>query len=1308
MIQENSCLVMQITLKSNTYYVTDRPDISLDGNVYRNVVLSWGNIEFFGNIGDGEFQTGSTEVVLMNGEEYIDAGYNFDPTDIWNNYTAEIRRYSSGMYNFVDYGDGLGCLPVKKGKIKNYQISNNQISFSIEDVDSRDSILIPGVICVDNSSLDESDARTTITGVIGGSGDTISVTDSSIFYTGELVFLTENTGDTEYARILSIDSDNNRLTFYEDVQNSFSSGTNYIEKAFRVIPKKFIDQTIPVLFGDLGETGNIFAKLITTNGGAGTQKIICDYIKTTSISQVGIFFEDMREYLKAEEDEDYTINNNIIDFEIDTEATLSEDIVTISGGIQVIKVSSIDNIIWYDEDTVENANPEMLTVSVIKIDQELMQVVDKPSNIYIQVERGYNGTNITTHNAGAKIYQSSKYSSKNLISFFHLFPAVASSNYYYKTNPGAPTLVISDIMTGWNNIIDGDLNTYYEIYYDISEQSMRIINFDIKFANIEKSYKVIYSCLALKSYLYLYLDADSSLLITKTRYNHFKFALYDPNQKTERDEDLLTQSAGTGNQDFNYHIQGSIEYSGLTAQTASIDMLIDNYSTFSGDNQTTVYHDSEFTNIIKYKPNYNLEYLEYDYTGSENYLYSNNYKDTGRPFVEAAEEGPYIIDKLTDLNKKWKFSMLFWYYTAGIKFRLNTIGIWCRFLVDFTENELISKATGRQITETVSDITKSTEGNLCEHPKDVCCQLLTQEMQYEEDDFGYTWRESSYKYCYVMNYNTTLEIIDVTIPERPVQVSTTDLSSSFGGYSYDFKLYEDKIYLTNGTDRLMIIDVSDKMNPTVDKLILDGELGGVDLTGAKGLDIEGNYLYVGTTTKMEVIDISDTENPVHVGTAENGVGGVTINESQELQYVAEFGYVFVSIKSGVEIIDVSTPSSPTHVNLISITNYVALYRRLRMKIVGDYLYYCQIAALDTFNLLIYDISDPGSPNLESTTSIDDIWGLWVYNDKAYLTNTVLDQWDVTNKAAPSKTKSTYNTGRYGEITFDTENDLVYFFTDPASGDDSINVYNDDDLSKVNIINPFGNMEFSEIKQIVLASEYDHVRDVAFSYGGKDDQIEGWKFTSTIASHYLYQIMKNYSGKIDIIDIYQIYNKPVMGSEIKIEDILFVADSGVRKLSVFHTGSDLICNDFIVKYKRNNATDEFEGVYVLPDTYTMVKSGITLQQARIDYYDGRKKTLEIESRFIYSENIAKKLAEWHADDKAEVHFYCEIYLDYKHYSDKNSLNTQYQIGDIIYLNGTDSGITFDSSKPLYIKDISILDSGREILIKAKSLHPISSF
>jgi hypothetical protein len=234
--------------------------------------------------------------------------------------------------------------------------------------------------------------------------------------------------------------------------------------------------------------------------------------------------------------------------------------------------------------------------------------------------------------------------------------------------------------------------------------------------------------------------------------------------------------------------------------------------------------------------------------------------------------------------------------------------------------------------------------------------------------------------------------------------------------------------------------------------------------------------------------------------------------------------------------------------------------------------------------------------------------------------------------------------------------------------------------------------------------------IAFSYGFDDERKKGYEFCEWIASHFNLAIPRNTAGKIDIINLWKNQNDPGTPLEINIEDILQVP-GGQRRISIKQTGVDLLYNDVVIKYKRNNSTNEYQAVYIVPDNLQLINpiggSPNTVSQARDTFYGGKKRTLTIESPFIYNEYDAIRKAQWEINDKAEAKFWVEFYIDYELYDNK-SLSAQYKIGDVIALVGKCNGIKFANTEKFIIQDIINCDEGRELCIHAKSNDPVTAF
>jgi len=74
----------------------------------------------------------------------------------------------------------------------------------------------------------------------------------------------------------------------------------------------------------------------------------------------------------------------------------------------------------------------------------------------------------------------------------------------------------------------------------------------------------------------------------------------------------------------------------------------------------------------------------------------------------------------------------------------------------------------------------------------------------------------------------------------------------------------------------------------------------------------------------------------------------------------------------------------------------------------------------------------------------------------------------------------------------------------------------------------------------------------------------------------------------------------------------------------------------------------------------------------------------------------------------VFFYVTVTVAAEHYSVVNAKAGQYEVGDIMYLDGVYTGLVFNSSRKFVIRKTTIDDNGREITLEMKSIEPISEF
>ncbi|MFA5855429.1 MAG: hypothetical protein WC846_04090 [Candidatus Gracilibacteria bacterium] len=173
--------------------------------------------------------------------------------------------------------------------------------------------------------------------------------------------------------------------------------------------------------------------------------------------------------------------------------------------------------------------------------------------------------------------------------------------------------------------------------------------------------------------------------------------------------------------------------------------------------------------------------------------------------------------------------------------------------------------------------------------------------------------------------------------------------------------------------------------------------------GEHGSDVvaDGNYAYF-TSTKnhsgLEIVDVSDVENPNIVGNLDIGGKG---------RYLSKDGnYVYVGVQysnGGLKIVDVSNPNSP----VVKSTKDIGAYGNQSVK-VGNNLYIG--ANMYTNSFRVYNVLDPTNPsfvsylNLSANTVAIKISGSYAYVGTSSTTGgfRVID---ISNPAIPRQIKS---------------------------------------------------------------------------------------------------------------------------------------------------------------------------------------------------------------------------------------------------------------------------------------------------------------
>ncbi|MBW2311972.1 MAG: beta-propeller domain-containing protein [Deltaproteobacteria bacterium] len=143
-----------------------------------------------------------------------------------------------------------------------------------------------------------------------------------------------------------------------------------------------------------------------------------------------------------------------------------------------------------------------------------------------------------------------------------------------------------------------------------------------------------------------------------------------------------------------------------------------------------------------------------------------------------------------------------------------------------------------------------------------------------------------------------LKIIDITDPEAPAKASYTGTGTGAqgvyvsGNYAY---------VADGGWSGLLIFDVSNPENPN--------NIGTLDVEYATKVYASGNYAYVAGAGDLQVIEVSDPQNPQTAGSVERSTGAQGMYVTGSYAYIAAY-------ENGIDVIKITDPENPTLITTV--------------------------------------------------------------------------------------------------------------------------------------------------------------------------------------------------------------------------------------------------------------------------------------------------------------------------------------------------------------------------------------------------------
>ncbi|MBI4651135.1 PKD domain-containing protein [Candidatus Desantisbacteria bacterium] len=238
---------------------------------------------------------------------------------------------------------------------------------------------------------------------------------------------------------------------------------------------------------------------------------------------------------------------------------------------------------------------------------------------------------------------------------------------------------------------------------------------------------------------------------------------------------------------------------------------------------------------------------------------------------------------------------------------------------------------------------------------------------------------TSGNYVYVIDYYSGLQIIDISSPTAPVKVggvATPRVNDTPGVANgvYINGNYAYVAYVTDFNSGLQIIDISNPVAPAI--------ISGVDTPDiANEVYISGNYAYVSDgSSGLQIINISNPENPAIIGSVDMDMSGDAIGVyiSGNYAYVASYvAYAYnTDWYSGLQIVDISNPIAPVIVGNVNTGDANGVY------ISGNYAYVTDWNS----RLQIIDISNPIAPAKAGSVDTGNALGVYVNGNYVYVAN----------------------------------------------------------------------------------------------------------------------------------------------------------------------------------------------------------------------------------------------------------------------------------------------------------------------------------
>jgi hypothetical protein len=255
-------------------------------------------------------------------------------------------------------------------------------------------------------------------------------------------------------------------------------------------------------------------------------------------------------------------------------------------------------------------------------------------------------------------------------------------------------------------------------------------------------------------------------------------------------------------------------------------------------------------------------------------------------------------------------------------------------------------------------------------------------------------------YVYTREYNGGFRIFDISDPAEPFGMGYYDTDD----YTHEIQIDNGTLFLGDGFQGTLIFSLTDPANP-----MLLSAIDGLVLS----MFTSDSLLFIGNSG-IDMYNISDPSNPVLLGQYAG-----TIEDHYYRKIISYGDYVYAAEDdSGNCVYDFSDPDNPSKISCFDSVVSRDFFIQDTLLFSSD-----QIEGMK-----IFDIGDPNSPDLLSTTPPDQAYSVCAYGDYAYLVykndpDIGFRTFDITVPSYPVLVGTFDNFGSYNGVY--AENDTAY-------------------------------------------------------------------------------------------------------------------------------------------------------------------------------------------------------------------------------------------------------------------------------------------